>query len=759
MGWFSSKTIISVYSNVLPLADPDENQLAAAVLGAILRDQEILPAITALNFKGVASRINRMMDYAAEEYTLGLPNGGQSGMYAIPDATVATAIADNLNLPNGVVCDHNYTTNLSYFHILLPYLTETRGYNHDTGYCETFPDDLPKHADPGGPTVSYKTTGKTERLTIDAITLQGSITTTATYRIKYQFRTTFAYASYGTDWEGAPVTVRATKQVTTYYEEDVTINTTNAGYIIGDEYIVAQYYEKDGGGVPSTTPKWWYYMTSSGVYPTLDPPHNADEQNSLMPVVPLRYWNQDYTAGAHKNTERYRTSKEMMDIIGVDIDEISTELNKNADIAEIDHAYIMFGINLATDRNESIKYLTEFFDFLADQSTATQADYNAAITDNTLIDTNTYRFGRFTNQSGSTQGSYGSSSVVNTTTPVSLVENGLNIDLHYNWIESEIIIGSIGAVGTATKTLQAETAPSWWGDKTVRQDALIILRHQITPQYYKQVIVNGAQIVNHIYGNYKIVTTINDVIDDLAKPEADRDDNFVIPMHFGVSKRIDIGSRNTLYLEALHLIVQSIHFQEVKWYQRGVFKLFCSVVLVVIGAILTYFGQAWIGVPLMKMGAGMLFMEILTRIVPMDSLKILFYIYLVYSVYSMNWTALIDGTATAAEYLAAVTMAAEVSKIPIQIRHEKTMEEFEGLESQNEAKMLLLEEAERALDVKSYLDPMLLLDGRRYTPVLTATVDAFYDLKLWANPGIDSIHQMDYFHDRLLKLPDNTFES
>jgi hypothetical protein len=758
MGWFSSDTIISVHSNALPLADPDDDALGKAIIGALLEEQQILPAITQLTFNGIGSKVNNMMRYARDYYTLGLPNGYVSTIDNIADSLVETAINDNLSLLYGSQVELNYITSLSHFHILLPWLVKTRGYDESTGFCTIPPETLVYPNPPGGPTGSYKYSGRTDLLVISDVTLIGDPGTgSATYRIDYTLKSTFHYYTVYTDWEGLSHRTHWNTTITTTDTEDTIITTGIAGYRIGEEYLVARYYPKDSGGsIDPNSPKYWYYDMSSGLYPTLEQPGASDLTDYMMPVVPLRYNNQDLCRPEVQDTPLYKTSKRMMNKIAVDIDEVAAALNSNSAIGDMDHAYIMFGINLQTTRNESIKYLTEFFDFLHDNSAVTQVDFNTAMSEGKILPENVYKFSKFTNPASGTNYTMGDSTIVNSDNEVSLEENGLDVYLKYNWIESSLVNGSIGTVGTATKELKTyEGDVVFWGTTASRNNTEIILKLQVSANVYKQVIVSGARIINNVYGKqYAIVTTVDKVINSADE------DNFIIPMHYGVSRRLPLINRNALYLEAIHCIVQSIHFQEVKWYQKGIFKVFCSIVLVVVGGILTLFGQGWIGVPLMKAGVAMAFMEILTQVLPMDTLKILMYIYMVYSIYSLNWAGLIDGTATAAEYLMVVSMAAEVSKIPMQMRHDAKMKEFEGLEVANEAKLAELEEAEKALDTQSrYLDPGLLLDGIRYTPVITTTVEDFINSKIWNNAGTEVLNSCAYYHDNAKRLPDNSFIS
>ncbi len=88
----------------------------------------------------------------------------------------------------------------------------------------------------------------------------------------------------------------------------------------------------------------------------------------FLPVIPLRYDNRDLTDDAHKSTPLYITSKKLLKKVNINIDQMAENIKLNPGIADIDNAYIMFGVELQTKNNESIRYLAEYFHHIAKDS-------------------------------------------------------------------------------------------------------------------------------------------------------------------------------------------------------------------------------------------------------------------------------------------------------------------------------------------------------------------------------------------------------
>jgi hypothetical protein len=154
----------------------------------------------------------------------------------------------------------------------------------------------------------------------------------------------------------------------------------------------------------------------------------------------------------------------------------------------------------------------------------------------------------------------------------------------------------------------------------------------------------------------------------------------------------------------------------------------------------------------------MLAFEVLSAILPEDIMAIVKVAYLIFAVATLDFTALLEGTATAATYLAAASMAVKVAQLPMDYRLHKTQKEFEDLEELQREQSEELRIANEALDVTSILDPGLLLNNANFIPMFFAAPTDMFNLRIGnKNPGLLSLKQPEFFVANKLQLPDNGF--
>lgn len=198
---------------------------------------------------------------------------------------------------------------------------------------------------------------------------------------------------------------------------------------------------------------------------------------AFMPIIPIRKDNSDLTSESYKDTELYKASKKMLGIVNLDIDALATTLNSNPGIGSIDHAYVMFGVNIHTKEQASLRYLCDFFDYMADQSVYKKEHYVSP------------GLKYWKKNSMFTRQLIGNGTPID----VALSEYGFNISLDYLYVESKLITGSIGPIGFAASTRKGDD---------------IIFRLQIAALTYKEIYVCGIVHKNTIYQGHAVTTTV-----------------------------------------------------------------------------------------------------------------------------------------------------------------------------------------------------------------------------------------------------------
>ena len=582
MGFFSTEDKITVFANTCHLSEVNSDLYSDAVLYAILSNQSIASILTNVSANQMSGLVDTFHTYAKSSYTLGLPEASYTKSTTLSEAEVTAAIIADTGAANGIILDYHYVAPLNYNLMIAPYLIAIRGWDPNTGIVSILPEEYQTSN-----TNPYLFEGTVEKIVFNETNTQATIT----YRVKR-----YIMAREDTDGDGTYMHDLFVRDALYYFLFTDTVDIPT-GLYYGRDYCVARYYVLDSGGVPSATANWWYYDISSNMYPALVPENAIDMETDLLPIVPIRYYNQSMVRPEVQETDLYKTSKTLLDKIGVDIDELASTLEENPNIADIDHAYVMFGVDLQSNEIASIYYMVEFFDYIADKAYYTVIDeintklnkYAAASWMEGFSKTNIYQASTGTRTDPivaaaetTWQAPDGSSSTISTTANSSLgsfEEYGLDVKIYYSYIRSELIVGSIGSVGHATKewVLGANQDPLF--GVTYYDDSILTLKLQITDTVYKRVTVKGLVHRNVIYDGKTVATRLTDVIN------SEDEHNFIIPIHYNLSKKLNSKLRSQLYQDSLVLVLNSVVKTSVSWYETGFFRMITMAVTMVISAV------------------------------------------------------------------------------------------------------------------------------------------------------------------------------
>ncbi|APC46025.1 N4 gp53 protein [Vibrio phage vB_VspP_pVa5] len=127
------------------------------------------------------------------------------------------------------------------------------------------------------------------------------------------------------------------------------------------------------------TSDFWIYELGTDTIPELEVEVEDTLDSPFLPVVPVRENNINlgpeskdgefiYDEDGQKivpDTELYRTSVKLCEKFRIGFDDISREITGNPDVASIDHAYIIFGIDIRSDTKPGKTFLFDFFEKLA----------------------------------------------------------------------------------------------------------------------------------------------------------------------------------------------------------------------------------------------------------------------------------------------------------------------------------------------------------------------------------------------------------
>ena len=589
MAFFDQDDDIYVSSTTISLIEADSITTADTVLYAILSDASISLNLLNQTLNGLATKIPAYQSYAENTYALGLPDMAVGASPVLNETELATLIADELNLPYGIQVNSSIIAPLTIGYIVYPFLVATRGYQSDNS-IEYLPDGYTlSDTDSNGNSQATKVTLSGLELEDNGTTITITYTAQETYYVEPSL-TEYDAGGIGTYADGNSYTITETYEMA-------------AAYDIGSTYCVVSYYKYDAVAALQPELHWWFYDIATGVHPEITESAEQENEQNLLPVVPLRYNNysvRDETS-EYYDADVYDTGKTLLNKISIDMDSILDSLDTSEDIADIDFAYIMFGVNLQTESMPCIAYLTEFFDYIAENAEVSIFDTISAMLNGTQSLTNIVFFTEDgaivpgtvvteteTIQTGRDEWTDVTVTISQNTTPngFTLSEFGLHMYITYSSISSYTIIGSIGDIGTATvtKTLPAESAYTGtaWDDL---DESTYTFKYQTSATSYKEVRVTGLNHYNRVYHEHTVRTTGSQVISDIAN------NNFIVPINTAIMQRLSVQDKDTIYGESCQLILNAYVVVSYEWYETS---FFTWIVLMIMGYFIITSGQVWI---------------------------------------------------------------------------------------------------------------------------------------------------------------------
>jgi hypothetical protein len=496
------------------LAIAPKNPLGSSVYASIIGDESITSNILKSIVSGISIPMNNGYNYAKKDYDLKLPTGKTTQPNILTDVELANLIKINIGYSKGVVCLESGYEEYSNKLRVIRFLTLTRQYSSSNNIVLNYPG----YTD----TEVYKVMLNSITLNVDD--LYGLIA----YDVYVKTYTSI----YDTDGFIVDTVIDWVLDISTHSESVLLENT----FILPADtlcfYAIYQKYDKDGLVLP--TKYTWFCNLTTGLYPELTEPTTKFKEDTFLPVIPIRYNNVDLTDVSLKDTSLYKTSKRLLNILRMPFEYLGTQINNNPSVGDIDHAYVMFGVDLQTVQSESLQYLNLFF--------------------NRVHELNAYSNYKISASAG-----------------IDFLEYGLNLKLSYDSVTSEILEGmlDVAKMGTTTKSIQLGLV-----DK-------LVLDTKISKTLIRRITVSNLVLTNYIYGDKAIATGIRSVKTD------SKNHNLIIPIQYSIANSMSTISRNALYTDGTLMVINSVVETKVEWYEEGWFKFVVIIVMVIILVIVT----------------------------------------------------------------------------------------------------------------------------------------------------------------------------
>ena len=370
-------------------------------------------------------------------------------------------------------------------------------------------------------------------------------------------------------------TVTGTDEITITYSygtsEYVEVVSTISSLKMDKLYYYVNYYELDDKKEIVGELQYWRYEEDLGIYPDLDIPADEEQLTSrYYPIVPLRQDSVDLTDVATRNEGEYKSSKQCLKYLGIDIDELVSGVNESPDIDDVDHAYVMLGVDLASNVTESKEYLFNFFNRQRASTTHTKSDYEYWLK---------------WEQAGPSP-----------ITTLKIQDANFNVEISWAYIENTPITGSIGEVGTVT--VEQTEVPNPDGYEYTTPIQYLHIRKQVTTNTYFEIEIAGLLHKNYIYGANAVVTDAKDAFDEENELQ-----NFIIPLDAYLSRDLGTIKAHDLIYDAVRIVFNTRIRTKLKWYQTTAFKIIITIIAIVYAVWTGDYGDAMTLIGMLEVAA------------------------------------------------------------------------------------------------------------------------------------------------------------
>lgn len=686
MGLFSKKkTYVSAQTMSMIEDTPDIVQ--SSVTTSILKSRDIAPDIVGNYLNGIYVKARQYYRYGRDHYVHGLPQGTKE-LFQTNNIAVGKAIESEVGYAVTLVtctldiCDANF--------FAIPWLVDNRGYNESTNTVTTHPN-LP--AGESGPV--YYT--------------DATITAPDTVELRYNYTTTTG--------------------TTAFLRETVTI----VG-VVPDVYFYHATYTPKGEG---STVYRWAYNTTDGTYPELTVDPGINLESPYFPVAIVRQNNHDVQEG----DDAYATTNKLLDIIGIDLDDVVTGIQENPDEADIDHAYIIMGVDISTDVQNSWRYLHDYFSYLHSLNPTSKDGFDAWSRNNTDYS------------------QYANTPPMNT---VKVTDGEYNIDIGYLFTERHILTGTLAEPVEREVNFNVPIETSSWAVNTDE----IIFRLQLDEDTYSEVRVYGLMHINHVYGGKTVDTSL---ADSFAR-DGDGDQtngNFVVPLNNNILQSMGLQKGNELMYDAIKIVFNSYEVVKLKWYQTGFFQ-FVVIIIAVVITIVTYQpgaltqsivgAGAVVGLTTLQLVLADIIVafalkkgfEMVAEILPPELAFALTIAFAAYAAGSYMSTGSVSGLPFASEALMASNNLYQAS---MEVAYKELNTEIDEFRTESEAKMDELEDLWDELEDGVNLDPMDIFTDFGQEQYFETPSAFLYRTVHAGNPGASTLDSINYYVDNKLSLP------
>lgn len=351
-------------------------------------------------------------------------------------------------------------------------------------------------------------------------------------------------------------------------------------------------------------PRYWYYHIGSGVHPDLD--YEKTEYGvDYYPIVPIRldFFDMSDDTAPDYDEEMYKSCKRQLKVLNLDIDDLISSINEDDQVADVDSVFFILGLSIYSKKEDTLKYLFNFFADLYTKSGITKEIWEATVTPYAEPPVNFFE--------------------------VTELVGDLNTKIQYNYITNT---NKIGAIPNNPEELEytswwsetnAEAYPvyyqDYWGNTQfdgyiiIEGGTLIYNRQNYNelkePTDYDEILIFGIVSITlvHAYGQSKrSVKRLH--LDEFGDGGINQHAGFLVPLNHKFMEDMHGVKDDYVTYDALQLVFYSAEEVDIPWYRTSSFLFFVKFVISYLSLVATAFGLSELG------RAGLALIEVVKRL-------------------------------------------------------------------------------------------------------------------------------------------------
>jgi hypothetical protein len=335
----------------------------------------------------------------------------------------------------------------------------------------------------------------------------------------------------------------------------------------------------------------------------------------FIPQIPIRI-NNAFLSDSHYSSIFPIVKKAFKKATDTKFSEIVSKIAENPSLADIDFAFLTYGVTLNTKNPSCMKYLYKFFQQMRLSTSLTNAEFDEWVAEYALTKDRLALYNAWLEaQLDEYSPLYGTAAPPEpflARAPVNQIQvsspgfPSLRYDMSVVWS------GMIETTGSGLKKPDAKAGELWWevlpkeitgyelveasGDnggltnQAIYEDVGQVRLHwQVTNNQWRTLSIYGLRHLNNVYeGNYDVTFA------DVALADED-ESKFIVPIHEEVLDDLSLRDATEVSMNSAYLTFNCYKTVTQKWYETSWFRIIILIVMIAVAALTGYIDPNAIG--------------------------------------------------------------------------------------------------------------------------------------------------------------------